>query len=63
MGVFLNNKIFNYLKDNNLKVGDHLWPLRVALTGEKASPGPFEIAEVYGKKKTISLVNEALKKI
>lgn len=37
-----------------------LWPLRVALTGKKASPGPFEIMEVLGKEKTLERINEAL---
>src|SRR3990170_193433 len=29
--------------------GEILWPLRVALSGKKASPGPFEIMEILGK--------------
>ncbi len=29
-----------------------LWPLRVALTGKKASPGPFEIMEILGVEET-----------
>lgn len=44
------------------KVGDRgylLWPLRVALTGKKASAGPFEIAEILGKEKTIKRIREA----
>lgn len=36
--------------------GPLLWPLRVALSGKKASPGPFEIMEVLG-------VEESLKRI
>ena len=40
-----------------------LWPLRVALTGEKASAGPFEIAELLGKQKTIQRLKEARLKI
>jgi glutamyl-tRNA synthetase len=39
--------------------GELLWPLRVALTGQKASPGPFEIMEVLGKEKTLKRVKEA----
>ncbi len=39
-----------------------LWPLRVALTGQEASAGPFEIAEVLGKEKTLKRVEKALKK-
>jgi len=36
-----------------------LWPLRVALTGKKASAGPFEIAEVLGKEKTLKRLENA----
>ena len=32
--------------------GAILWPLRVALTGRKASPGPFEIMEILGIEET-----------
>ena len=43
--------------------GELLWPLRVALSGQKASPGPFEIMEVFGKEKTLKRVKEAIKKM
>ena len=36
-----------------------LWPLRVALTGKEASAGPFEIAEILGKQKTLKRIKEA----
>lgn len=48
------------------KVGDRgriLWPFRVALTGKKASAGPFEIAEILGKEKTLKRIKEAIQKI
>lgn len=44
------------------KIGDRgliLWPLRVALTGKKASAGPIEIAEILGKEKTLTKIKEA----
>lgn len=44
------------------KTGDRglvLWPLRVALTGKKASAGPIEIAEILGKEKTLTRLREA----
>jgi len=47
------------------KAGDRgrlLWPLRVALTGKGSSAGPFEIAEVLGKEKTLKRIKEAKKK-
>ena len=39
--------------------GEIFWPLRVALTGRRASPGPFEVAEVLGKEKTLKRIREA----
>jgi len=44
------------------KIGDKgklLWPLRVALTGKEASAGPFDIACILGKEKTIKRIKEA----
>jgi len=39
-----------------------LWPLRVALTGKENSAGPFEIADVLGKEKTIKRIDKTLNK-
>lgn len=39
--------------------GSVLWPLRVALTGKKASPGPFEIIEVLGPEKACKRLKAA----
>ena len=44
-------------KTNNR--GAVLWPLRVALTAKEASAGPFEIAEILGKEKTLKRIKEA----
>lgn len=38
--------------------GDVLWPLRTALSGQKNSPGPFEIADVLGKEETIKRIKK-----
>jgi len=43
--------------------GYMLWPLRVALSGKKASAGPFEIAAVLGKQKTLQRIADAKSKI
>ena len=40
--------------------GTMLWPFRAALSGQKASPGPFEIAEILEKKETLKRLNSAL---
>ena len=39
--------------------GRLLWPLRVALSGKKASAGPFEIAELLGQEKTLKRLKQA----
>ncbi len=43
-------------KDNR---GYLLWPLRVALTGQKASAGPFEVAAILGKEMTLKRIKRA----
>jgi len=43
------------------KRGDLLWPLRVALTGEKKSPPPAEVAWVLGKTESIKRLAQAIK--
>ncbi len=40
-----------------------LWPLRVALSGKKASASPFEIAEILGREKTLQRIQEAIDKV
>ncbi|OHA70695.1 MAG: hypothetical protein A3H01_00265 [Candidatus Wildermuthbacteria bacterium RIFCSPLOWO2_12_FULL_40_9] len=40
--------------------GELLWPLRVALTGKKASAGPFEVAAILGREKTLKRIKEAM---
>ena len=39
------------------------WPLRVALTGLEASPPPIDIMIIYGKKKTLELIEKAIEKL
>jgi glutamyl-tRNA synthetase len=43
--------------------GELLWPLRVALSGKEASPGPFEIMEVLGKEEVLARLKKAMQKI
>ena len=42
--------------------GDTLWPVRVALSGKSASPGPFEIMGALGKKESLKRIEDAIKK-
>lgn len=43
--------------------GEVLWPLRAALSGSDASPGPFEILDVLGKEESLTRLDIALDKI
>ncbi|MBU0707448.1 glutamate--tRNA ligase [Patescibacteria group bacterium] len=64
---FNSNKLkelfISYIKDNDIKTNDMLWPLRVALSGQKNSPDVFDIAEVLGKAETITRTNHAINKL
>lgn len=45
-----------WITNQGFGVGDVLWPMRTALSGQKNSPGPFEIASVLGKNRTIERI-------
>lgn len=55
----LQEYLMAWIDSGGLGRGDVLWPMRVALTGSEHSPGPFEIAEVIGKDKTIRRLTAA----
>jgi glutamyl-tRNA synthetase len=59
----LEKKIKDGIEKQDLGTGDTLWPMRTALSGQKNSPGPFEIAEVLGKNETIMRLNKAIEKL
>lgn len=46
-----------------LKDGELLWSVRVALSGSEASPGVFELLEVFGKDESLLRIETALKKL
>ena len=58
----IEDSLITYLKAKELKIGDYLWPMRVSLSGQKNSPSPFDIAEIYGKEKTLKLIGLAIEK-
>lgn len=45
---------------NDLKAGEVLWSVRVALSGLSASPGVFELLEVFGKEESLKRINAAI---
>ncbi|MCX6745313.1 MAG: glutamate--tRNA ligase [Candidatus Parcubacteria bacterium] len=59
----LEEKVITWIKENNYGVGDMLWPMRVALSGQQNSPSPFEIAWVLGKKITLQRLSLAQSKL
>jgi len=76
LGILQGLKIYQFKKEdleimllkqaelfNRNDRGGLLWPLRAALTGLNASPSPFEIAAILGKKESINRIREAIKKI
>ncbi len=59
----LEKEILQFIKDKKLTNGEALWPLRVALSGQENSPGPFEIAEILGKAESLRRIQAAIDKL
>lgn len=59
---FIEKNIIEWLKANDKKVGDYLWPLRVSLSGQKNSAGPFEILSVLKKTESLQRIDSAIDK-
>ncbi len=63
----LENKIKKFISRNNYDNGSVLWPLRTSLTGQQASPGPFEVAAALfigiGKEGIIKRIKNAISKL
>ncbi len=55
--------IKKYIEVNQYQNGNVLWPLRVALSGQAQSAGPFELVWVLGKKESMKRVQQAIEKI
>lgn len=65
---FLEARIKKLVEQEKLNNGEVLWPLRVALSGVKASPGPFEIMDALGvlpngKEIILRRINKAVEKL
>lgn len=56
----LEKEIKAFIQKNKFGTGDILFPMRAALTGKKASPGPFAVAYILGKKKSLNRINQAV---
>ncbi|MBI4142474.1 glutamate--tRNA ligase [Candidatus Uhrbacteria bacterium] len=49
-----------WLTAAGLGVGETLWPMRVALSGQQASPSPFELAWLFGRDETLNRLRYAI---
>ncbi|MDO8617583.1 MAG: glutamate--tRNA ligase [Candidatus Uhrbacteria bacterium] len=59
----LDQTIRSLIVERGWQNGDTLWPLRVALSGQKQSPGPFELLVAYGKERALERIDQALAKL
>lgn len=59
----LETKVKEWIETSGYELGHVLWPMRVALSGQKNSPGPFEIATVLGKEKTLERITLAIQRL
>ncbi|MEK7213430.1 MAG: glutamate--tRNA ligase [Patescibacteria group bacterium] len=59
----LEQKVGEWTKENNYSNGAVLWPLRVSVSGQDKSPGPFEIMEALGKEESLTRLGTALSKM
>lgn len=63
---FDGGKLRKELDTLSSQIGDRglvYWPFRVALTGQKTSPDPVDVAKILGKEKTLERVQNAISKI
>lgn len=49
-----------WIEERDMGVGETLWPMRVALSGQRASPSPFELAWLFGKTETLQRIQHAI---
>lgn len=59
----IEHKVFSWLEERGYGKGEVLWPMRVALSGLKNSPGPTEIAGVLGKENVLGRVKAGIAKL
>ncbi len=56
----LESKVKALIAERGWGNGDTLWPLRVSLSGQEKSPGPFELLEAYGKSRSLERLEQAI---
>lgn len=61
--AILEQKVGEWIKEKGYATGSVLWPLRVSLSGQQNSPGPYDIAAVLGKEESLRRLSTALQKV
>lgn len=57
----LHDILMKLIKDNSLRNGQLLWPLRVALTGKEQSPGgAIEILDIFGQDESLRRIEKGI---
>jgi glutamyl-tRNA synthetase len=59
----IERELRSFADEKNIKAGDLIHPIRLAITGMRISPGLFEVMEVLGKETTIRRIKNALGRI
>lgn len=59
----LETELKAWIAEKGYATGSVMWPMRVALSGQENSPGPFEIAEVLERQEVVERLQLALNKL
>jgi len=60
----IRNVLFTIIRESGLKTGQVLWPLRVAVSGKRYTPGGgIELAALLGKNETLMRIERAIKRL
>jgi glutamyl-tRNA synthetase len=60
----IRDALFSMIHESGLKTGQVLWPLRVALSGKRYTPGGgIELAALLGKDETLTRVGHAIERL
>ena len=59
----IKEELFNFIEKENLKKGQGLWPIRIALSGQQFTPGgAIEIANILGREEVLKRIKLGVKK-
>ena len=60
----LHEVILGFVKEQGMKNGQMLWPLRTALSGKASTPGgAFDIMSILGKEESVKRIKDAIAKL